>query len=337
LQGYALLQYVYTKFDLQSDGNSQIHWNNLTNKPVFATVATTGNYSDLNNLPIIPSSLSQITPDAGNRIITNVATPVNAQDAATKSYVDALQERVSALEKLLGVGYEDDIATDIDGNVYDTVVIGTQVWMKQNLKVTRYRNGDTIPNITGTEWGIQSSGAYCLYNNDIMSDSAYGALYNWYAVADSRNICPTGWHVPTDGEWTVLTTYLGGESIAGDKLKEAGTAHWQTPNSLATDEFGYTALPGGYRDPSARFSNQLVAGFWWSSTENNADYAMSRLMAYNISRVGMSSYPKKFGKSVRCLKGEAVPANLPVVTTMDITNITAIGANSGGRVISDAG
>jgi uncharacterized protein (TIGR02145 family) len=141
---------------------------------------------------------------------------------------------------------ETNTVTDIDGNIYHTVTIGTQVWMVENLKTTKYRNGDPIPNVTGNAWAALTTGAYCWYNNDAATYKAtYGALYNWYAVADSRNIAPTGWHVPTDAEWTTLTTFLGGESVAGGKLKETGTNHWTSPNTGATNETGFTALPGG--------------------------------------------------------------------------------------------
>ena len=138
--------------------------------------------------------------------------------------------------------------TDIDGNVYHTVTIGTQTWMVENLKTTRYRNGEAIPNITdNASWAALITCAYCDYNNIPSNSITYGKLYNWYAVNDSRNIAPMGWHVSTDAEWTTLTTFLGGTSIAGGKLKENGTIHWNSPNVGATNETGFSALPGGYR------------------------------------------------------------------------------------------
>ena len=158
--------------------------------------------------------------------------------------------------------------TDIDGNLYYAVIIGSQCWMAENLKTTKYRNGDAIPNVTdNTTWSALITGALCNYNNDANNMTTYGRLYNWYAVSDSRNIAPVGWHVPTDVELTTLTDYLGGLSIAGNKLKEPGTTHWASPNTGAVNETGFTALPGGYRVSSGSFSNLGNNGYWWSSTE----------------------------------------------------------------------
>ena len=135
--------------------------------------------------------------------------------------------------------------TDQDGNVYHTVTIGTQVWMVENLKTTKYRNGDGIQNVTDSiAWWNLTSGAYCIYRNDVNNLATYGRLYNWYAVIDSRKLTPAGWHIPTDAEWTTLTDYLG--STCGDKLKEKGPNHWGGDNT-ATNETGFTALPGGNR------------------------------------------------------------------------------------------
>lgn len=135
---------------------------------------------------------------------------------------------------------------DTDGNIYHTVVIGNQVWIVENLKTTRYNDGTSIPLVTGnTEWINLTTPGYCWYDNDITNKETYGALYNWYAVQTNK-ICPAGWHVPSDSEWTALTDFLGGESTAGGKLKEAGTMHWDSPNTGATDESGLTLLPGGF-------------------------------------------------------------------------------------------
>jgi len=138
--------------------------------------------------------------------------------------------------------------TDIDGNCYRTVTIGTQVWMAENLKVTHDCNGEAIPNVTdGATWAGLTAGAYCEYNNDVNNVATYGRLNNWYAVADSRNISPAGWHVASDAEWQTLSIFLGGDAIAGGKMKETGTTHWYSPNTGATNESGFSALPGGYR------------------------------------------------------------------------------------------
>jgi len=138
--------------------------------------------------------------------------------------------------------------SDIDGNVYNTITIGTQIWMKENLKTTKYNDGSSIPLVTdNTAWINLSTPGYCWYNNDAATyKSAYGAMYNWYTV-NTGKICPPNWHVPTDTQWETLITYLGGKIIAGGKMKETGTAHWTSPNIGATNETGFTALPGGYR------------------------------------------------------------------------------------------
>jgi len=193
--------------------------------------------------------------------------------------------------------------TDIDGNAYDVVTIGTQTWMKQNLNVTHYRNGDAIPNVTDNNtWANLATGAYCNYNNDSSYTATYGRYYNWYTVVDSRNLCPTGWHVPGDAEWTTLTDYLGGVSIAGGKLKEAGLTHWISPNTAATNETGFTALPGGYRDNNGTYVNIGYFGYWWSYTESNTSNAWSRNMGYVHSYAYRDYDNETYGFSVRCLK-----------------------------------
>jgi len=194
--------------------------------------------------------------------------------------------------------------TDIDGNVYNTVTIGTQVWMVENLKTTRYRNGDAIPNVTdATAWTTLTTGAYCSYNNNAATYKAtYGGLYNWYTVSDSRIIAPVGWHVPTDSEWTTLTTFIGGESIAGGKLKETGTTNWASSNSVATNEFGFTAVPGGSRLDDGLFYDIGSFGYWWSSTEYSTTSSWYRNMGYNNSNVNKVIHRKQNGFSVRCLR-----------------------------------
>jgi len=159
--------------------------------------------------------------------------------------------------------------TDIDGNTYKAVRIGTQIWMAENLKVTHYRNGDSIPNIKDeTAWSSLTTGACCSYNNNNENSITYGKIYNWYAVEDSRNIAPAGWHVPTNSEWTTLANYLGGENKAGGKLKEAGTEHWYSPNIAATNQYGFTAVPGGCRLSIGEFIYIRYSGYWWSAKES---------------------------------------------------------------------
>jgi uncharacterized protein (TIGR02145 family) len=197
----------------------------------------------------------------------------------------------------------DDVLKDIDGNVYNnTVTIGTQVWMVENLKTTRYSNGDTIGTTASDISGESTPRYQWAYNGDEGRVAAYGRLYTWYAAADSRNVCPTGWHVPTDGDWTILTTFLGGEDIAGGKLKETGTTHWLTPNTGATNESDFTALPGGYRYYTGLFSYLGNRGFWWSSTEHSVSQGYFLTMSSIFDFVNRDGTNKQYGFSVRCIK-----------------------------------
>jgi uncharacterized protein (TIGR02145 family) len=194
--------------------------------------------------------------------------------------------------------------TDQDGNVYKTVTIGTQTWMAENLRTTKYNDGSDIPNITDNdEWEDLTTGAYCNYNNTSDEDTiaTYGRLYNWYAV-DTGKLCPTGWHVPKDTEWAELSTFLGGESVAGGKLKEIGTSHWQSHTTGATNETGFTALPGGGRTYSGTFGDVGYRGKWWSATESDAYGAYYWIIYDNYSFLNSSSYDKAVGFSVRCVR-----------------------------------
>ena len=194
--------------------------------------------------------------------------------------------------------------TDYDGNVYPTVTIDTQTWMAKNLRTTRYNDGSGIPLVKDSAaWIILETPGYCWYNNDSMANAEpYGALYNWYA-ADTSKLCPAGWHVPRDDEWTALTDYIGGEDGAGGKLKEAGTTHWMVPDTGATNEYGFTALPGGFRGTfDGRFDDKGASGAWWSSTGISSTDAYIRSMSLASNKVERSNYFKQRGISVRCLK-----------------------------------
>jgi len=207
-----------------------------------------------------------------------------------------------------------DTVKDIDGNTYRTIKIGNQEWMVENLKVTKYRNGDAIPNVTDkTAWSNLSSGAYCTYDNNGSNASTYGYLYNWYAVNDSRNIAPAGWHVPTDNDWKQLEMYLGmSQSEADDTksrgtneggiLKEVGTTHWASPNTGATNESGFSALPGGYCYKDGYFDKIGYYAWFWSSSEYNTNYAWFRYLYNSYSDVYRNYYYKENGFSVRCVR-----------------------------------
>src|SRR5574344_280575 len=192
--------------------------------------------------------------------------------------------------------------TDIDGNTYKTVTIGTQTWMAENLKVTKYNDGIAIPNVTdNTAWSELTTGALCDYGNTTSNSETYGKLYNWHAV-NTGKLCPTGWHVPSDAEWTELTDYLGGTSVVDGKLKETGTTHWASLNTGATNETGFTALPGGYRTYDGTFGNIGYYGYWWSATETNAYDAWYRYMDYGNSGVDRGTNYEEMGFSVRCVR-----------------------------------
>lgn len=194
--------------------------------------------------------------------------------------------------------------TDGDYNVYPVVVIGTQTWMAENLKTITYNDHTAIPNVTlAATWTSTTSGAYADYLNTPTYSDTYGRLYNWYAVAstNTKNVCPTGWHVATDEEWTTLVTYLGGEALAGGKLKETGTAHWLTPNTSATNKTGFTALPGGYRNTAGTFGLMGNTGYWWSSIEGGTTFAWYYYIYFGTGNITRLDHEKHFGSSVRCL------------------------------------
>jgi len=196
---------------------------------------------------------------------------------------------------------------DFDGNVYTAIQIGTQVWLKENLKTGKLNDGSPITYVTdGSTWQIYTTPAYCYYETDeVTNKNNYGALYNWYAV-NSGKLCPTGWHVPLESEWMTLTDYLGGVNAAGGKLKETGTSHWSSPNTGATNETGFTALPGGYNYTGAlwNFFGVGSEGFWWSSTPIPAtDYIYCRNLNSSSSNLNWVDYiVKNSGLSVRCIK-----------------------------------
>ncbi|OGE84226.1 MAG: hypothetical protein A2Y39_03685 [Candidatus Delongbacteria bacterium GWF2_40_14] len=194
--------------------------------------------------------------------------------------------------------------TDIDGNVYPTIGIGGQIWMASNLKVTHYRTGEAIPNITdNTVWSSTTSGAYCTYNNDPANADVYGFLYNWYAI--NEILPPEGWHVPTEDEWETLINWLGGEETAGGKLKEAGFDHWSYPNAGATNESGFNALPGGMKFLSYYMNINSQCYFRTRSYWNLAGQIWPVNYSLQSDSLNVFTYSlsyKDMGMSVRCVK-----------------------------------
>jgi uncharacterized protein (TIGR02145 family) len=244
--------------------------------------------------------------------------------------------------------------TDIKGNVYSTVTIGTQVWMAENLKTTKYNDNTDIPYVSSEmDYAALTTPGYCWKYGNIAS--TYGALYNWYSVETAsnggRNVCPTGWHVPTDAQWTILTDYLtnngyGYGGSGSDIAKSlASTTAWDTwifagtiGNNLASNNSsGFTALPGGSVGSNVIIGISGSNGHWWSVSENDITSSWSRSLAYNSSGIYRNAYSKDYGFSVRCLKDSEPYINIPALSTIDISELTQFTANTGGIITSDGG
>ncbi len=238
-------------------------------------------------------------------------------DGATQSFTVASIDSVTFAEIITsGVCPTSGIVSDIEGNEYLTVAIGNQCWMAENLLSATYNNGDEIPNVLpNSEWQELSTGAWSFYNHDGGNEVPFGKLYNWYAVDDNRNVCPSGWHVPSDEEWKILEVTLGmspeeanemfwrgGLEGVGSKLKSVGTEHWSIPNADATNESGFTALPGGFRVDSGSFDQIFSNGHFWTSTESSESHAWRRNLSTVSEGVERLTNNKKSGRAVRCVK-----------------------------------
>jgi uncharacterized protein (TIGR02145 family) len=272
--------------DITSDGGGAITARGVCWSKATAPLATGLHTTEIGTTGTFTSNLTGLTEN------TNYYIRAYAINSAGTAYGD---------EK----SFTTDQLKDADGNVYTTVTIGTQTWMKENLKVTKYRNGDVISPETSddTYWSTTTSGAFCWYNNDAATHkNVYGALYNWHAVNDTRKLCPAGWHVPSDAEWTTLTQHLGGVGVAGGKLKS--TTGWTSPNEGATDEVGFSALPGGLRESYGVWTMVGYYGWWWSSSDvpDQVGYAWERYMGNSSVDVTASPGGKSCGLSIRCLK-----------------------------------
>jgi uncharacterized protein (TIGR02145 family) len=214
------------------------------------------------------------------------------------------EERFTTLENITGIYFNPklvyDSIKDVEGNVYKTIKIGTQTWMAENLRATKFNDGTSIPEVTILEdWDTLTSAAYCWAGIELSNKNIYGAWYNFYTVEDSMhgNLCPAGWHVPTEAEWNTLLNYLE-PSTAADKLKEVGTTHWLGTNYRANNESGFTALPGGERSPQIDTYPGWNDGLWWGSTLSSV-VAVTRSRGYVLQ---INNYSKKFGLSVRCFR-----------------------------------
>lgn len=236
---------------------------------------------------------------------------------ATNSQGTAYGNEISftTLQNSSGINIAGPSVTDIDGNTYQSVTNCGLTFTKQNLNVSKYSDGTPIPQVQDpTQWANLTTGAWCYYNNTTANGTTYGKLYNWYAVAGiydaasatnpalRKKLAPQGWHIPSDAEWTQLTDCLGGENIAGGKMKSTGTSLWLSPNTAATNESGFTGLPAGYRNSSGTFYSIGGYGYWWSSSEYDTSNAWDRSLDYNNGDVGRNYDNKKDGVAVRCLR-----------------------------------
>ncbi len=195
------------------------------------------------------------------------------------------------------------VMKDVDGNVYLTTQIGTQTWMAENLKTTKFSDGTPLPFVPDDQaWKVLKTPAYCWFNYDISNKDLYGALYNWYTV-NSKKLCPAGWHVPEDTEWTILVTFLGDPVVAGNKLKESGMKHWKNSATYSPDELGFTALPGGMRLYSGIFPDFAGSyAVWWTATEIDDGEAWARGLQDITTKIWKGPNNKRNGYSIRCIK-----------------------------------
>jgi len=193
--------------------------------------------------------------------------------------------------------------TDINGNSYQVKSIGGQDWFTENLRVTRFSNGDPIPEIQDKQtWKKTRTAGLCNFDNDPSSAIRLGTLYNWHAVADPRNLCPKGWHIPSEQEWSQLTRFLGGDAVAGGKMKNPGNDRWAWPNSGATNESGFNAIPNGYRSNAGIFYLLDTYTFFWTSTGYSGEEALSKFLQNDYDGVTTIENDHNFGFSVRCVK-----------------------------------
>ncbi len=286
----------------------------------IGTGTTTGNFSDINWAKGPYYIKTETDPTGGTSYnITGVSQLLSVPFALHSKTAQNVAVSVSTTGDTLYIGsekwvivpgiseanaYTGPSVTDADGNVYPTVTIGTQEWMAENLRTTKYKNGTSIPLVTSASaWNALSTPGFCWYNNDQPTyGETYGALYNWFAV-ETWNLCPTGWHVPTDAEWTTLTDYLGGEAIAGQKLKEAGSAHWNESAYPGTNESGFNGRGAGMRTHlSASFGSLKEYAVWWTASPYDPTESYLRNIWYGDTDIERMSRDNRYGMSIRCLK-----------------------------------
>ena len=298
---FALAGLSQTTYTFNGNGNWTVpsNWSNNTIPPT----------------PLLTGSTIYISPAVGGSCILNINQVISAG-----AYL------------IVSPGANFIIPANVILTQDANTTICNQDWMTKNLDVVTYRNGDTIPQVTNAaQWAGLTTGAWCYYENDPVTGSVYGKLYNWYAVNDPRGLAPLGWHIPTNLEWGVLTGCLGGDAVAGGEMKDTGILHWSSPNLGATNSSGFTAFGGGRRDPGGTFYSQGFNGFWWASdaiSPTNASYIY--LYSY-YEGAGRTNENFRNGLSVRCLKN-----TIPVLTTVP-PEVTAANSISGGIISSEGG
>jgi uncharacterized protein (TIGR02145 family) len=252
-------------------------------------------------------------------ISPNTTYYVRAYAVTVKSKIYAEQEAFTTKPATASITFNPDLTyqsiSDIDGNTYKTIKIGNQEWMAENLKTTRFNDGEAIPLVTGDDnWYRQETPGYCWYNNSSDFKNIYGGYYNWYAVSAGK-LCPSGWHIPTDDDWNEFKSFLGmtpeqiaveyiPETTVGNKIKETGTINWVEENNAATNESGFTALPGGWRTYSGSFADEGEGGGWWSaSVDAQHNIVLAHWVAFFTTAIYRSFLSSKnFGENVRCVK-----------------------------------
>jgi uncharacterized protein (TIGR02145 family) len=299
-------------------------------------------FTTLNGVPILNTIFPfNVTPTAavsGGQIVSDGGAPVTARGVCWSTNPNPTISDNLTSDALGGISYESTLTNllpgtiyflrayatnsfttaygeqqqlttsglvDSDGNIYNSVIIGGQEWMGENLRTTTYSNGDAIPNVTdGGAWISLNDGAWSYYQNSMVYQNPYGKLYNWHVTSDPRNVCPSGWHVPTDGELTQLSNFLGGASVAGGKMKSTGTQYWQAPNIGASNESGFSAHPGGGRSYfNGAFGDMGIIGYVWSSSETGQNTAVSYSLGSSSATLFRADQTFKVaGASVRCLR-----------------------------------
>ncbi len=244
------------------------------------------------------SEIDSIRFDTG----TNQMVVITTSGSESHALADITNVTFSNGANLTPCSGEITSVTDIDGNTYPVVQIGNQCWTAENLRTTKYNNGTLIPNVSNDQaWSNATTPAWCHTENNPAYDATFGKLYNWYTLS-AGNMCPTGWHVPTYDEWEILINNLGGIMVAGGKMKSTGTQYWLSPNAEATNESGFSGLPGGYCTDNGTFSDVGSYGYWWSSTVSGTADAYCKFLNYIGGVANGSGNGWSFGFSVRCIR-----------------------------------